>query len=169
MAFGMHRETPLVNLFANNGRSRRGKLDFQSMADGFVGKTDWTIHEAYLGVLVSTALADRTYHDEEQAEILRLGRRSRVLSQLSVPELAAANDKVNERFEKRPDALREACQALPREMRPSVFGHCVEIALSDGELHPSEIEHLQELVQLMDLDHDQAHNIVDVLLLTNRY
>jgi len=171
MGFGARsKESPLINLFSVDGRSHDVKLDFERLAAGYVRQpTGWSIPEAYLGLLVATALADRVYHEEEQAEVLVISRRSRVLSELSMEELAAANDAVNERFEARPSALREACETLPLEMRLSVFGHCVEVALADGELHKSEAQHLKDLVGLMDLVHHEAEQLVEALLITSRY
>ena len=53
--------------------------------------------------------------------------------------MAAVNTTVNERLRERKDGLREACLALPRDMRPSVYAHCVDIVLADRQLRESDL------------------------------
>ncbi|MEN0063488.1 MAG: tellurite resistance TerB family protein [Myxococcota bacterium] len=168
MAFGLKKETPFMNLFAIEGG--KGKFDVEKLAQGFARRnTGWSIPEAYLGLVVATAMADGVYHREEQEEVLKLGRRSRVLAEMSIEQLAATNDIVNERFKTHPNALREACETLPDEMRLAVFGHCVEIALADGELHKSEAIFLENLVSIMALDPREAEQVAEVFILTAKY
>jgi len=171
MGFGLKREPPLVNLFDVGDRGHGGgKLDFEKLAADFGRKkTGWSVPEAYLGLLIATAMADGNYHPEEQQEVLKLGRRSRVLNELSVQDLAAANDIVNERLQARPEALREACQTIPEDMRLSLFGHCVGIAIADGELHKAEALFLERLVEDLGLDTSDARQVLEVVLLIARY
>lgn len=145
-------------------------FDVQKLADKFRHRNaGWSIPEAYLGILVSAAIADGSFHAAEQQEITRLASRSRALGSLDAAELSTLNDTVNERLQNRPDALKEACATLPAEMCLPVFAHCVDIILSDGELMQTEAEFLDKLVPLLDIDNDSARRVMEVLLLKAQY
>ncbi|MBX2797508.1 MAG: TerB family tellurite resistance protein [Myxococcales bacterium] len=161
---------PLPNLFGSLRPGPVAPFDVQQLAKDFHRtQTDWSVPEAYLAILVAAAMADGKFHEEEQQEIHQIARRSRVLNSLSMNELAAANDTANERLKSRPDALKQACDTLARDMLPSVFAHAVEVVLADGELHKSEAEFLEGLVPMMHLDHDEAKRTVEVLLTKARF
>lgn len=164
MAFGTSNN--LVNLF-NVGQ--RSAFDVEKLAEGFRKRnTGWSIPEAYLGLLVATAICDGNWHEEEQAEVVTLARRSPVLCKLSMDELAAVNDNVNQRLNRR-EALREACDTLPEDMVRSLFAHCVQVAVADGELVRAEAQFLETLVPLMSLDPEEATRILEVILVAARY
>lgn len=171
MGFGARsKESPLINLFSVDGRSHDVKLDFERLAAGYVRQpTGWSIPEAYLGILVSAAVADGSFHVEEQQQIMSLARRSRALSTLAPNELAAANERVNERLQSRPEALKEMCDTLPADMCLPVYAHCVDIILSDGELQTSEAQFLERMVPMLDIDSESARRVMEVLLLKASY
>lgn len=159
-----------LNVFQSFVVEKKSPFNVDRLADRFRHRnTGWTIPEAYLGVLISSAVADGSFHTEEQQEIMKLARRSRALGSLSPTDLAAANDRVNQRIQANPDALKEACGTLPADMCLPVFAHCVDIVLSDGELMPAEAKFLEELVPLLDIDADSARRVMEVLLLKAQY
>lgn len=173
MAFGGvggNNATPFVNLFDMAGNRRSATLDVEKLAAGWSRKrTGWSLHEAYLGLLVGTALVDGRYHEEEQQQVLTLARRSPVLSELSGKDLHGVNEEVNRRMGTHTEWMREACETIPDDMKLSVFGHCVEIALAKGEIDRSEAGYIERLVDLMQLDPNDARRIVETLLLIARY
>lgn len=159
-----------VNVFQTYAVEQKSPFDVEKLADKFRHRnTGWTIPEAYLAVLIHAALADGTLDAEESGSITTIARRSRALSALSPADLAAANNTVNERMKNRPEALKEACQTLPADMVMSVFAHCVEIILSDGQLLRQEAEFLQKLAPLLDIDEANARRIMEVLLIKAQY
>ena len=54
-------------------------------------------------------------------------------------------------------------------MRLSVFAHCVDIVLADGELRQSEADFLNKITSLLRLDADKAKQVLTVVMLKNRY
>jgi len=169
MANGMKSDGPL-NVFQAFVKEDRSPFNVEQLADRFRHRnTGWSIPEAYLGILVSAAVADGGFHVEEQQEIMVLARRSRALASLSAPELAAANEKVNDRLQSRPEALKEMCDTLPADMCLPVYAHCVDIILSDGELQASEAQFLERLVPMLDIDPESARRVMEVLLLKAQY
>jgi hypothetical protein len=145
-------------------------FDLERLSDGFRrGKTDWTIPQAFLAVLLSAAVADGSLGQEDAAELQLLARRSRALRELSPEQLGEAEVIATERLQGRPDGLKEACETLPEEMCLSAFAYCVDIVLSDGELLAFEAEFLDSLVMMMRLDPSQARRILEVLMLKNSY
>ncbi|MEM6925570.1 MAG: TerB family tellurite resistance protein, partial [Myxococcota bacterium] len=109
------------------------------------------------------------YPEAEQNEILRLGKRSPILNQLTMPELAKVNNNVNERFKSRPEAVRECCETIPEEMRLAVLGHCVEVAIADGTMSQPEAAMIERILEHLHVDTRDAKSVIEVVLLLARY
>ncbi len=163
-----------VNIFqsyVSNAAASRSAIDLGLMAKQFreIGQGDWTIPEAYLCLLLSAAYADGKLTCEERQEVTALAMRCRTLKTLSRQQLAHANAIVNERLRCRPRGMQEACYVLPMDMRLTLFAHCVDIVLADGELAQSEATFLDSLVQMLELNIDVARQILEVMFIKNRY
>lgn len=144
-------------------------LDLDELSRDFQASTDWTIPESYMCLILSAAFADGDLAPEEKQEIAALVMRSRTMKRLTPTELANVNASVNERLKTRPNGLQEACQSLPTDMRLSIFAHCVDIVLADGELRQAEADFLNRITSMMHLDADRAKQILTVVMLKNRY
>lgn len=159
-----------VNVFQTFAVEQKSQFNLEKLSDKFRFKnTGWTIPEAFLCVLISSAMADGDFNVEERDTIMILARRSRALRALSPADLSAANDAVNERMHNRPNALDEACATLPADMCLPVFAHAVDIILSDGELLQTEAQYLESLIGKLDLNADEARRVMEVLLLKGTY
>lgn len=132
-------------------------------------ESDWTIPEAFLCLLLEAAFADGSLAPEERDEIAALVKRSRTMKRLSPQQMAAVNQTVNERMRERKEGLREACLALPHDMRLSVFAHCVDIVLADRQLRETEEDFLNRISDIMQLDPNMTTAIKRVMLIKNRY
>ncbi len=166
---GLNGESPFLNLFTLEGQNGN-RLDMEKLAANWsVPKTGWSVPEAYLGLLLATAFSDGGYTKEEQEEVLRVAKRSPVLSRLSMQDLAEANNAVTERFRSHPEAVRECCETLPDEMKLAVLGHCVEIATADGQLHRSEMTTIERIVEHLGVDTKKATHVVEHVLMMARY
>jgi uncharacterized tellurite resistance protein B-like protein len=158
------------NIFAAATVEEKSPFNLERLADQFkFKKTDWTIPEAFLGILLAAAYSDGSLSPEEVNEVRSLAQRTRTLKALSPNELAAANANVEKRLKDRPDGLKQACETLPADMCLPVFAHCVDIILSDGELLKPEADFLQSLVPMLDIDPNNARRVMEVLLLKNQY
>lgn len=142
--------------------------DITQLAQEFQA-SDWSISEAFMCLIVSAAYADHELADEEKQEIAALVRRSRTMKRHTPAELAQINQTVNKRLRERENALQEACQSLPHDMRISLFAHCVDIVLADGKLLPTEATFLNTITELMGLDADRAKEVMTVIMHKNRY
>lgn len=160
----------MSNLFESLVVQEKSPFDVDRLADSFRrSQTDWSIPEAFLGILVSAALADGQMQVEEQQAILHLASRSRALKALSAEELSRINDTVNQRLVNRPQALQEACDTLPLDMGPCVFAHCVDILLADGQLLPVEAAFLEDVATRLRVDPDKARLISEALFIKAQY
>lgn len=130
--------------------------------------TDWTIPQAFMCVLLCAAMADGNLAREELSEIQALSVRSRIFKQLSPADLAAINADISKRLKERPRGLQEACEAFPQDLRLSVFGHCVEIVLADGEFLQVEMEYLSRISNFMEIPSEDAQFVMKALLVKNR-
>lgn len=163
-------QQPAVNVFQNFAVEKPSQFDVDKLANKFRYKnTGWSIPEAYLCLLFSAAMADGSFSGPEGEEIKQAVSRSRAMTSLSPPDLANANNSVNQRLQQNPNALDEACQTLPAEMCLPVFAHCVEIILSDGQLLKSEADFLQSLTTKLDIEPDNARRVMEVLLMKAQY
>ncbi|MEL7479952.1 MAG: tellurite resistance TerB family protein [Pseudomonadota bacterium] len=160
----------LEALFKPTTVEKKGSLpDLDALSLDFKAATDWTIPEAYLCLIISAAFSDGDLAPEEKQEIAALVTRSRTMKRLSQSELAKVNQTVNQRMQERKEGLEQACQALPSDMRLSVFAHCVDIVLADGELRQSEADFLNRITEMLTLDADDAKNILTAVMIKNRY
>jgi uncharacterized tellurite resistance protein B-like protein len=130
---------------------------------------DWSIPEAVMCLLLSSAVADGVFSPEEQSELTALARRARTLKGLDNNKLAQVNALVRKRLEERPEGVKEACEALPGDMRLSIFAHCVDICLADGVLQQPESDFLNRIAGHMKLSREDATNVLGVMLTKNRY
>ncbi|HPE48203.1 MAG TPA: tellurite resistance TerB family protein [Hyphomonas sp.] len=132
-------------------------------------KSDWTIPEAFLCLILSAAFADGRVAQQELEEIRALAHRSRTLKNLDENELAHANNVVLKRRADRPEWLSEACETLPTDMRLSVFAHCLDISLADGVIVQAEADFLEQLIKELRINREDARLITKVISLKHRY
>ena len=132
-------------------------------------ESDWTIPEAFLCLLLEAAFSDGSLAAEEREEIAALVKRSRTMKRLSPQQMSAVNQTVNERMRERKEGLREACLALPADMRLSVYAHCVDIVLADRQLRETEEDFLNRIAEIMRLDPEMTTAVRRVMLIKNRY
>jgi uncharacterized tellurite resistance protein B-like protein len=158
------------DIFAASTVEEKSPFNLERLADNFrFKKTDWTIPEAYLGIMLAAANCDGNLSAEEANEIRSLALRTRTLKALAPNELSRANQVVEQRLRERTDGLKQACETLPADMCLPVFAHCVDIILADGELMKPEAEFLQNLIPMLDIDPNNARRVMEVLLLKNQY
>ena len=131
--------------------------------------TDWTIGEAFMALHLAAANADGKISAEEQAELMALAQRSRALKSLQPQQLAQMGGVVQQRLHDRPDGLQQACESLPTDMRLTVFAHCVDLILADGELHSAEADFLNKITAYLGLQRADAERIQQVMLIKNRF
>lgn len=160
-----------ITIFQPGPPAQRSELDINNLLDQFKNNrvSDWTLQQAFMCLLLSAAAADGSVAPEEQYEIFALARRARTLKALDATKLAQVNSEVKQRLRDRPDGLKEACEALPSDMRPSVFAHCVDMVLADGVLMQLESDYLNKIAGYMKLDGELAKRIAEVILLKNRF
>lgn len=162
----------VINIFEPVPEAERtASVDLSDLAKqaNFRPGSDWSIVEAYVCLLLSAASIDGRIAAEEHAEIMALARRSRILKSVDAKQLAQANAVATERTRTRPDGLKEACDALPVDMRLSVFAHCVDIVLADGGLVPAEADFLNRITAYFDLAEVDARRVMEAILIKNRY
>lgn len=131
--------------------------------------SDWSIPEAYLCLLLAAVVADGVMSPEEQLVVTSTAQRSRVLKALSPTQLSHANEIVSQRLTERPDGLKQACQALPSEMRLTVFCHCIDIVLADGALGRTEAEFLNTVTAHLELPLETAKRVMEVMFIKNQF
>ena len=159
-----------VSIFQQVTVEQKSPFDIDKLADKFKHRnTDWSIPEAFLGVLYSAANADGSFDNKEVDIIKGVVSRSRAMTSVAPADLARADASVNEKIKTRPNALQEACSTLPPDMCLPMFAHCVDIILADGQLLKPEAEFLQNLAKLLDIDEANARRVMEVLLLKAQY
>lgn len=162
----------IVNIFAASSQPKASTtFDTEALKRSFSEQraTDWTIGEAFMALHLSAVSADGRLSEEEHAELFALARRSRVLKTYTQDQLAQVNTTVSQRLSQRSEGLVEACESLPHDMRLTVFAHCVDLILADGELHENEADFLNKITAYLGIDRSDAERIQQVLLIKNRF
>ncbi len=131
----------------------------------------WTIPEAYLALLFLAADADGQFNPEEMEEIKTTARRAPALRALIQRNEIAGHEQsaLRKIATNKQAALDEACATLPSDMCLSVFAHCVDLMLADGDFSKVEQEWVEALYPKLDIPESHARRIVEVLLLKGRY
>jgi uncharacterized tellurite resistance protein B-like protein len=159
-----------ASLFQQATVEQKSPFDVDKLADRLRrGNTGWSIPEAFLCILYSATAADGSFDPKEIEAIKSVVSRSRAMASLSPEALAKADDTVNERLQSRSNALQEACDTLPVDMCLSVFAHCVDLVLADGELLKTEADFLSDLARMLDLAPADAQRVTEVLLIKAQY
>ena len=159
---------------ANLGAPPKNALDWSSL-DGVSRLTRgieapaWSMEQAYVAILFAAATCDGRLSSEEHEELLALVHRSRVLKILSRDQLAAINVTIASRLRDTDTALRDACLALPEEMRLTAFANALDLVLADGQLSEDEADFLNTLILHMRLSGADVERIAEIILLKNRY
>jgi tellurite resistance protein len=144
------------------------ELDWRGLAR--TAEAAWSVPQAFYCILLSAAAGDGAISHEAQEELLALAHRSRALKTLSGEEMFQVNAAVVERLLREGDrTLREACAALPPDMRASAFAHALDIVLSDGDLSEHESKFLNTLMAHLELDVTDVRAIADVIIMKNKY
>lgn len=160
----------LGNIFQLQTVEKKSPFDIDKLADKFRQQnTGWSIPEAFLGLLYVTASVDGDFGAQEVEAIRAVVSRSRAMGAVSPQDLAKADLVVRDRLKTRPNALQEACATLPADMRLSVFAHCVDIILADGQLLKTEADFTHKLAASLEIDMDAAKRVMEVLLLKAQY
>ncbi|MFT3727237.1 MAG: tellurite resistance TerB family protein [Terricaulis sp.] len=159
-----------INLFNQHVVEEKSPFDLNKLQNKFQQQANsWSVPEAFLCLLLASSTADGNYDGKEGAAIQAIASRSRALASVPAREFGRLNDVVNQRMAANPNALTEAAACLPSDMCLSVFAHCVDIVLADGELVKSEADFLNGLVEAMDIPHDHAKRILEVMLIKAQY
>lgn len=147
-------------------------FNVEKLADKFRYRDlGWTIPQAYLALLFLAADSDGKFNPEERSEIETVARRSPALRFLMErnelgPHEQAALAKI---AQNKDTALEEAAMTLPDDMCLSVFAHCVDLMLADGDFAKPEQDFIDTLYRKLQITEDYARRILEVLLLKGRY
>lgn len=132
-------------------------------------KTEWTIPEAFLAILFAAVTCDGELATVEHEELMALAHRSRALKTASAKQLAELNTRIVERMRRTDTMVRDACAALPMEMRLSAFSHALDLVLADGDINAAEAAFLDQLSRYFDLPLGDIERVARVIVEKNRY
>ncbi|MGE0044853.1 MAG: tellurite resistance TerB family protein [Hyphomonadaceae bacterium] len=132
-------------------------------------RDSWSVPEAFLTILFAAVTADGELAPIEHEELLALTHRSRALKTLKSHQLADLNVRIIERMRGSESVLRDACAALPTDMRLSVFAHALDLILADGELNEDEADFLNALILGLGLGREDVERIATVIEQKNRF
>jgi hypothetical protein len=145
-------------------------LDWSSLLAGDAPRgTAWTPAEAFFAVLLSAITCDGEVMEVEREELAALTHRSRALKSLSPVEMSELSVRVLGRLSDEKDALANACEATPEDMRLPLFAHALDLVLADGDLTVDEADFLNALILNLKLDRDGVARVSDVITLKNRF
>lgn len=162
----------MSEFFAANLGARPGKdnvFDWARLIAAQPETESWSVPEAFVAVLFAAVTCDDALAAIEHETLLALAHRSRALKSLAPAELGEINVKIAARLREQEAALREACEALPTDMRAATFAHALDLVLADGELNQDEADFLNAIVQHLGLAREDVERIADVIAMKNRF
>jgi tellurite resistance protein len=144
---------------------------FDDVLGGFGGSPQpFGPQEGFAGVLLATAAHDGHLADEELASLFGTLNRMRLYQQVPEQRFRGMIDRLVGVLKKSgPEGLMKASvQAVPPELRETVFANSADIVLADGVVEQEEKELLNNLMIALELDSNRALTIVRVMVVKNK-
>jgi hypothetical protein len=145
-----------------------------SLFDDFVEEglspREYGPQEGFAGVLLCASACDGHIADEEARSLnLVLGRR-RLYERLTQQQFGSMMDRLLAELKRSgPEQLLNKCyEAVPPELRETVFANAVDIVLADGIVEQEEKEFIDDLGMKFDIDKKRAKAIIQVMVYKNR-
>ncbi len=134
------------------------------------GSSHFGPHEGYAGVLLCASACDGHIGDEE-AQILNINLRQKKLYQrVSEQQMSSMMDRLLGELRRggTEKLLDKAYEAVPPELRETVFANSVDIVLADGVVEDDEKEFIDNLQGKLEIDSKRAKTIVQVMVFKNQ-
>jgi len=127
-------------------------------------------HEGFAGVLLCASACDGHIGDEE-AQILNINLRQKKLYQrVSEPQMNSMMDRLLGELRRggTEKLLEKSYEAVPPELRETVFANSVDIVLADGVVEEDEKVFIDDLQGKLEIDGKRAKTIVQVMVYKNQ-
>jgi tellurite resistance protein len=134
------------------------------------GDEKYTQQEAFAGIALAMAGADRNVDTQEWDAIVTYIRRLRIYDNFSGPAFDKLFDKLFTKLKNEgPGALIAAAKAgLGDDMKLTAFACAVDIALADGVLEDDEKSVITQLAEALEVDDKTAVSIIEVMMIKNK-
>lgn len=160
-----------VEILFGEAASTVTAADYEQRVQSFTQgppRFDWSVPEAFLGVLAAAVHADKQVTPEEAEQLKGLKGRSRILKGMTTDQVSRAYLSAVEKLKVRgDDGLREACECLPSILRLPVFALAVDLVLADGKYTDTEKELIAKIAGLLQVEKQLEISIKDVMLIKN--
>lgn len=143
---------------------------FDKLLSGQGDSAPFSKQEAFAGVLLAMAAADGDISDEEAENFKFIIDRKRTFRVQSVLEHEVMIERLFNILNKQgSDALLcRAAEALPEDLRPTVFAETADMVFADGDVDAGEQAGLERLQHILGLANDAALQIMEVMMIKNR-
>lgn len=126
--------------------------------------------EAFLAVLLITVAADGHVSDEESEGLIAISNRVQLLKNQTAQEFGSSIRKLQALLQKHGAnfVLAKAFEALPTQLRETVFANAVDLVFADGSVEDEEKQILEKIQAASNISDQLTVKIVEVLQIKNR-
>lgn len=127
-------------------------------------------HEAFAGLLVCASACDGHIADEEVQSLFTMLLRMKMYQRYTDKNWSTLMNRLLGLLKRRgvDELMDKAAEALPSELRQTVFANACDIVLADGVVEDDEKEFLDKLQVRLAIPADDALNIVHVMVVKNK-
>ena len=127
-------------------------------------------HEAFAGLLLCASACDGHIADEEVQSLFTMLLRMKMYQRYPDKNWSTLMNRLLGLLKRRgvDELMDKAAEALPSELRQTVFANACDIVLADGVVEDDEKEFLDKLQVRLGIPADDALNIVHVMVVKNK-
>jgi tellurite resistance protein len=140
-------------------------------SDTPAGDEKFTQQEAFAGIALAIAGADRNVDSQEWDAIVTYIRRLRIYDNFSNPAFDKLFDKLFTKLKNEgPGSLVAASKdGIGEDLKLTAFACAVDIALTDGVLTDEEKDIISQLAEALEVDEKLAVSIIEVMMIKNKF
>lgn len=143
---------------------------FDSLFGGMERNSKLSSQEAFAGILMGASACDGHIAEDEVSGLITTLCRMKMFQRFTDKQY---NDMLNRLYgiikKKGVDHLIEGCaEGLPAELRQTAFTNACDMVLADGVVEQDEKDFIEKLRKRLEIDRDDAVEIVQVMVIKNK-
>jgi hypothetical protein len=143
---------------------------FDKVFGSVEGSQPFGPHEGFAGILLGASACDGHIADEEVQSLFTMLSRMRMYQRYSDKHWQTLMNRLLGHLKRRgvDDLLDKAAEALPAELRETVFANACDIVLADGVVEDDEKVFMQQLQTKLGIPDSSAQTIAQVMVIKNK-
>jgi tellurite resistance protein len=143
---------------------------FDKVFGGVEGGQAFGPHEGFAGVLLGASACDGHIADEELQSLFTMLGRMKMFQRYSDKQWNTLKNRLLGVLKRKgvEKLLEQSTEALPPELKETVFANACDIILADGVVEDDEKEFIHDLQTKLGIADNKAHTIAQVMVIKNK-